>query len=134
MIEYTDLIGKPFMDGGRGPGGYDCYGIAAEVFRRFGIVLPDYKIACHDYERIDGEIEKQRPLWIRQNPENLPVPCLVVIKFNTAWCNHTGVYIGNGKFIHTRERIGVNVDDIDNPIWKRRIEGFYIPGEEVMQC
>lgn len=132
MISYNDLIGVPFVDGGRSTAGFDCYGLAVEVFKRFGIPLPDYRIGCEDTTAIDGEIAKQRVRWIRQDPANLPVPCLVVIRFNTLFCNHTGVYIGNGKFIHTRQRIGVNVDDIDSLVWKRRIEGFYTPSKEVV--
>ena len=133
MIDYTDLIGVPFVDGGRNPKvGLDCYGLVTEVFKRFAVNLPDYRICCEDTATINEEINKQRPRWIKQDPTNLPVPCLVVIKFNTVFCNHTGVYIGNGKFIHTRQRIGVNVEDIDSIIWKRRIDGFYVPSEEVV--
>ena len=39
--------------------------------------------------------------------------------------NHTGVYVGNGKFIHIRENVGVCVDRVNSPAWKKQIEGFY---------
>lgn len=123
---YSDLIGIPFKDGGRDASGYDCWGLAVEVFRRFGVELPDYKISCEDASRINGQIEDARPLW--EKLAGPSVPCLVVMRFaNPIYCNHTGVYIGDGKFIHTRERIGVNIDRIDSPAWRRIIEGYYIP-------
>ncbi|WP_188397650.1 C40 family peptidase [Sporomusa sp. GT1] len=121
-----DLIGLPFIDGGRNPTvGLDCWGLSTEVFRRYGITLPDYKISCEDASRIHSEVNEQRPWW-RRCEGDIPVPALVVIRF-TVYCDHTGVYIGQGRFIHTRKRIGVNIDRIDNPAWANRIEGFYVP-------
>lgn len=121
-----DLIGLPFIDGGRNPTvGLDCWGLSTEVFRRYGIILPDYKISCEDASRIHSEVNEQRSWW-RKCEEDIPVPALVVIRF-TVYCDHTGVYIGQGRFIHTRKRIGVNIDRIDNPAWANRIEGFYVP-------
>lgn len=129
-ITYTDLIGVPFIDGGRDPDvGLDCWGLSAEVFRRYGIELPDYKISCEDASKINNEINEQRPFWRRCEGE-IPVPALVVIRFAT-YCDHTGVYIGQGRFIHTRKEIGVNIDRVDSPVWKKCIEGFYVP--EVME-
>ena len=127
---YKDLIGLPFREGGRNKyEGFDCWGLVLEVFRRHGIELPDYKIGCMEASKIDNAIEENRPQWVKCDPNDPPVPSLVVIRFNQGQlCNHTGVYIGNGQFIHTRDRIGVNIDRVDNPAWRKRIEGFYIPG------
>ena len=128
MIHYDDLIGIPFVNEGRSLEGFDCYGLAMEVFRRSGIALPDLKVCCRDAERIGKTFKEQRPMWVEHKVGNLPVPCLIGIKFNSVWCNHSGVYIGNGMFIHTREKIGVNVDEIDNPMWSKKIVGYYTPG------
>lgn len=135
MSNIAELIGVPFQDGGRDQNiGFDCYGLAMEVFRRYGTELPDFRIGCEEASRIDGAIDANRRLWIRCDPSDPPVPSLVVIRFNSPqFCNHTGVYIGAGKFIHTRERIGVNIDRIDSPAWRRLIEGFYVPGPDVMK-
>ena len=124
-ITYTDLIGVPFVDGGRDPAvGLDCWGLSREIFRRCGIELPDYKISCEDASRIDKEFKEQKS-WRRCEGE-IPVPALVVIRF-AVYCDHTGVYIGQGRFIHTRKEIGVNIDRVDSPVWKKCIEGFYVP-------
>lgn len=131
----ADLIGIPFKDRGRNINeGLDCYGLAMEVFRRYGIEIPEFHACCEDFTRINNTIEEQKPLWVSCDRHNPQTPSLVVIRFNQAiFCNHTGVYIGNGKFIHTRQRIGVNIDSIDNIAWKRRIEGFYVPGKEAVR-
>ena len=125
-MQVSDLIGVPFVDGGRGPDGYDCWGLATEVYKRFGKELPDYKICCEDASRINAEMETQRPRWVKLDaPE---VPCLVVMQMGVSFINHVGVYIGEGRFIHTRSGIGANIARIDDPNWRKRIEGYYRPG------
>lgn len=127
-MDYTKLIGIPFVDRGRDPKtGLDCYGLAREVFRMHGIDLPEFWIACEDASHINQTVsnEKESGRWIRlEKPE---APCLVVLRFNNFQWNHVGVYIGGGKFIHTARKTGVRIERLDHPYWRNRIEGFYIP-------
>lgn len=129
MPQFDDLIGVPYLDGGRDPKkGLDCWGLVIEVFRRYGVPLPDYVVPALDSERINSIIEEERPLWKRHRWPRVPSPSVVVIRFNTVdFCNHTGVYLGDGRFLHTRQKIGVNVDRVESPAWERKIEGFYTP-------
>ena len=123
---YNDLIGIPFRDSGRdAKTGLDCYGLVMEVYRRNGKELPEYFAPAFDDAAVNAEIDRARPVWERVVGDPPPLS-VMAIKFNSHLCNHTGVYIGNGLFIHTRERIGVNIDRIDSPAWKRRIEGYYV--------
>lgn len=125
MTPVTDLIGKPFADGGRGPDAFDCWGLCLEVFRREGIILRDYRLCCHDSEGFARNFHDALPAWVRHIEP--PVPSVVAIRFNTAAVNHVGVYVGDGKFLHTREKTGVVLERVDAPYWRRRIEGFYTP-------
>jgi len=125
---YKDLIGIPFINNGRDINkGFDCYGLVMEVYRRNGIELPEFYADCTDITSIHDIYvkEKQTPKWIMLNRKDITAPCLVAIRFNSTVVNHTGVYIGNGKFIHTRLKVGVNIDRIDSPAWRNLIEGFY---------
>jgi cell wall-associated NlpC family hydrolase len=125
-----DLIGKPFKDRGRGPDSYDCWGLALEIFKRFGKELPNYKICCSNVTQIHNQIEISKQEWIKCEGEP-PIPSLVVMKVDdmgTNFCNHTGVYIGEGQFMHTLEKTGVVIARINHPYWRLRIEGFYKPG------
>jgi cell wall-associated NlpC family hydrolase len=126
MPLYNDLIGRPFKDGGRGPE-YDCWGLVREVYLRNGVVLPDFAHSALDIISVGAEIEKQRhmPRW-----ESILAPaklCIVLIRFNSPITNHCGVYLGKDKFIHAREKVGVNIDRTTAPSWAHRIEGFYVP-------
>ena len=132
MLEINDLIGVPFKDGGRSKEtGFDCWGLVKEVYRRIGIDLLDFDIGCQEASLINSAIECQRQFWENVSNPNDHIPCLIVMRFNQAYfLNHTGVYLGGGLFIHTRERLGVNIDRVDSPAWKKLIEGYYCPKPE----
>ena len=130
MIDYDDLIGIPFVNGGRNRAiGFDCYGLAMEVYSRFGVRLPEFTADWDDEEKINGIVQREAAssAWRRVVPP-LPVPCLVALRMGTppGIVNHTGVYIGNGKFIHTRAKIGACISRLDSPAWRGVIEGFYV--------
>lgn len=132
MIDYTDLIGVPFAQDGRGPAAYDCYGLTKEIFARCGKDIGEYWCCVDDKEKINaiyrGAVKKA--CWREvdyKHGEKIPVPALVGLRFNAppGVVNHTGVYIGDGKFIHTRERIGVCISSLLTPPWNRQIVGIY---------
>ncbi len=123
MRRIFDLIGKPFVEGGKGPDGYDCWGLAVEVFRRCGIVIPDYRLTC---ATVTNGVTDNRDKWTRCIGE-VPAPALIV--FTTAGiADHIGVHLGGGKFIHAHSAAGVVITAVDHIFWKRRIEGYYVPG------
>lgn len=123
MPAISDLVGKPFCEDAMGPDAYCCWGLAVEVFRRFGIALPDYRKNCAS---VASGIIANRKQWVRCAGE-IPVPALIV--FTTAGiCDHVGVFLGDGKFIHAHESAGVVVARTDHVFWRTRVEGYYTPG------
>lgn len=130
-IQYADLIGVPFKNLGRDvKSGLDCYGLVVEIYRRCGKEIGEYYSDCSDKARINAILRREvaTTKWRRiAEGETLPVPCLVALRFNSppGVVNHTGVYIGNGRFIHTHEKIGCCVDSITSIAWQKQIEGFY---------
>ncbi len=88
---YKDLIGIKYKDNGRSKEeGYDCYGIAIEVYKRNGRFLED-KIKDPSERKLTN-CEKIDCL------ENL---CMVLFRNRQDICYHVAVYIGDGLVIHT---------------------------------
>jgi len=127
LVDLSDLKMVPFKDRGRDRSGYDCYGLAMEVFRRYGIELLDYEGSCWDKKAIQATFEKWREQWIAVDGEP-PVPAMVVMKANSPEdINHVAVYIGNGRFIHTLDKVGVCFGEVFDPRWAKVIRGIFVP-------
>ena len=130
-VTVNDLIGKPFELGAHGPDKYDCHGLVIEVFKRFGIDFPDVDIAGMAVEKISATLSEQvhDHVNVLKDWEEVkePVsPCLVIIKGHERFVSHLGVYLGNGRFIHSRQGgSGVCVERISNPGRIKNVRGFF---------
>nr|DAJ60573.1 MAG TPA: NlpC/P60 family [Caudoviricetes sp.] len=131
MFNYDDLIGIPFVDGGRDITGLDCWGLALELFKRQGYIIHDYSISSEEAHVISDTMQYDlNEMW--QKIEEPKIGCLVIIRLaENEWANHCGVYIGDGHFIHAYcHETGVVIDRVRK--WKSRILGFYIPTERAL--
>lgn len=127
MLKYKDLIGIPFVDGGRDSRGYDCWGLVMELFRRQGKKVKDYHIAAVDVDTIAKTAFADESKWIRYDePQE---GRLVLLKLSPGcWANHVGMCLGNGKFIHAYLLTGVCIDRLAK--WRSRVVGYYEPRED----
>ena len=119
MIEYADLIGKPFKYGGRGPDSYDCWGLLMELYSRKGIQIPDF-LSPTDWKEIAALMEQNMSNWTPCEPHP---GCAIHMKM-AQHPHHVAFYLGRGTFIHTFEGdFGVKVDRTQD--WERNIVGCY---------
>lgn len=120
VVEVDDLIGAPFVYGGRGENGmYDCYGLLLELNKRQGIDLPDYRSPTES-RIIAGIFLREKQLWQRCDPEP---GCAVLFRVKNLFC-HVGFVLDNDSFIHTWEQSGgVLIERLSD--WESRIEGYY---------
>lgn len=127
------LIGIPFIDGGRGRTGCDCWGLVLLGFEMFGIEIPDYNVACSAVKQSDfapakigEEVESYRFQWkeIKKPYPPVLVPMATAQEAPHA-LNHLGVYIGKGMFLHTLKKRNSSVDKLTHPFFKNAIEGYY---------
>ena len=123
MIDVTDLLGKPYVPHGRGPDGYDCYGLVIEVCRRHGVELPDF-----DYQSYSEEFILKHISSLQTSSHALKVDVLVegaVILFENSrgYKDHIGVYIGDNQIVHCNEK-GVRIESVD--FAERFISGVYV--------
>lgn len=120
----ADLIGAPFVPGGRGPG-YDCYGLVREAARRLGIALPEYAYplaAVTVPAEIAGVLAEAMPTWQPCGPE---VGAVAAIRNAPGLVNHCGIVIAPGLLLHTLAKIGAYTVPLDSPAWRHRIVGYY---------
>jgi len=124
MIDLSDLIGKPFHEDGYGPENYSCYGLAVEVFKRYGIEIPRTNIsvcACKEASQKEIEITLMK-LWKPVLELEIPTG-LVIQSTNYEFANHLGVYIGEKRLIHATVNRNVAIDHLSD--WKNKIIGYY---------
>jgi len=119
-MKYEDLLGKKFEYGGRGPDVYDCWGLLMELYRRRGIVIPDYESPT-DWKEIAAMIGQEIVAWTECKEE----PGATVLMRMASEPHHVGMYLGMGRFIHIHQNRngGVCVDRVND--WKNRIVGYY---------
>jgi cell wall-associated NlpC family hydrolase len=105
-------LGARYVFGGASPSGFDCTGFVMFVYSQFGVSLPHNET---------GQLNSGP----RVSPEDLQ-PGDVVVFANTyrAGLSHTGIFIGDGKFVHAaNERTGVVVSNLWDSYWGPRFVG-----------
>jgi cell wall-associated NlpC family hydrolase len=116
VMHALHFIGVPYRLGGNGAddGGIDCSGFTRQVFERsLGLILPR---RAEEQARAPGLVAVERD---RLQPGDL-------VFFNTLkrTFSHVGIYIGDGKFVHSpRSGAEVRVEDMRFMYWAKRFTG-----------
>lgn len=125
---YDDLIGIPFVDGGRTKDGLDCWGLAMILLRRQGYLVEDYPIGATDVEKIAAALKDESKRGEYRKLDGPEPGCIVLLRLSMdVWANHVGIYLGGEKFIHAYVKTGVVIDRLRH--WQSRIVGYYLPGD-----
>lgn len=119
MIELAKrFLGLPYTWGGTSSFGYDCSGFTQMLCRRRGILMPrDAQPQC-DWEGL-------RPV----TPEELAPGDLLYFGSSSKKITHTGIYLGNGQFIHatTHEHPVIQISALSDPHWSRLLVAMRRP-------
>ena len=130
MIEYRDLQGAKFVDGGRDPAtGLDCWGLLMAVMARFGFDIPDFRIACSESFAIDAAFREQTGMrggWYKEpEPAAGRVAVLSLNPHTPDMVQHYGVCLDAKRFIHTMRKSGVVITRLNHRFFSKKILGYY---------
>ncbi len=111
-----EVMGMPYRWGDEGEAGFDCSGLIRYAFGRHGVTLPRRSVdQARQGQEVGRDVERLRPGD--------------VLTFATGGgqVSHVGLYVGNGKFIHSASQ-GVQIsvlspDDVAGRWWFRRWVG-----------
>ena len=113
-------LGVPHCMGGTTMKCMDCSGLLVTVFAKYGIHLPHNSEEQARYGKIitgmDELIKGDLVFFIRSYKTHSLI-------------THSGIYIGNNKFIHTSSKNGVTITSLYDPWWK----GKFIFGTRVFE-
>lgn len=104
------FIGVRYSSGGSSPAGFDCSGYVRYVFGNFGIDLTHSAAA-------------QYSQGTAINRQELRPGDLVFFNTGGAGINHSGIYIGSGKFIHASSSQGIQISSLSDSYWNPRYRG-----------
>ncbi len=94
-------LGTPYKYGGTTEEGFDCSGFVRWAYSHVGIQLPR---TAREQSKTGQAIKKQEDLQVGD----------IVAFYNRKRGYHTGIYVGEGKFIHSpRRRSTIRVSELD---------------------
>ncbi len=103
-------LGVSYLFGGQTRDGMDCSGFVRQVFNEaMGIQLPHNASAMSNFGR---EVLKS----------DLKPDDIIFFK-GMLFIEHTGIYMGNGYFIHSQSGVGVNYTRLDAPYFAAHFAG-----------
>ncbi len=113
VVNAMGFLGVPYRRGGSDADtGFDCSGFVRAMYEQtVGLVLP-------------RRASQQAAATVVINPNELKPGDLVFYNTMRRAFSHVGIYIGEGKFIHSPSIGGeVRVEDMRQAYWQRRFNG-----------
>ena len=108
----VQYVGSPYRWGGTSPSGFDCTGFVKWVYSQFGVDLPHNEA---------GQLASGPQVAA---DDLKPGDVLVFANTYRAGLSHTGIYLGNGQFVHAMDEAhGVGVSNLWDSYWAARLVG-----------
>ena len=110
LSKAKDALGTPYVRGGTSLNGFDCSGFVQWAYKNVGIVLP-------------RTAREQASFGVPVETEDMMAGDIVTFRHPRRGY-HTGIYVGDGKFIHSpRPRTNVRIASLDDPYFSKTFTG-----------
>lgn len=125
----SKYISAPYEYNGRClKNGIDCYGLVVLYYKNeLGIEVSDDYNSGSSYDDVKDTnvfLDNADIEFIKVPLEQIQLHDVILIRNGKSLVpNHSGIYRGGGKFIHTIESLGCNVSRLDT--WRAKIWGVY---------
>ena len=120
-----DLLEMSFEVGGRGPEKIDCYGVLVHYYEQFGLKMPDYSSEENWENRGEVYLREYATMARKLDPDEKPeVGDFILFKEVEGEPNHAGVYLGDSRFVHSYQKIGVKIDSLVQ-FWGKKVYGYF---------
>ncbi|WP_281915366.1 C40 family peptidase [Caldimonas thermodepolymerans] len=119
VMTAMNFLGVPYRRGGNtAEEGFDCSGFTRHIFEQsLGLVLP---------RRADEQARAPGLLQVRR--DELKPGDLVFFNTLRRTFSHVGIYVGDGKFIHSpRAGAEIRIEDMRVAYWRKRFTGARRP-------
>ncbi|MBC5766712.1 C40 family peptidase [Ramlibacter albus] len=114
VVTAMGFLGVPYRRGGNSVdmGGFDCSGFVKAMYEQtLGLILP-------------RRANEQAAATQKIDQQDLQPGDLVFFNTMRAAFSHVGIYVGDGKFIHSpKPGAEVRVEDMGMSYWSRRFDG-----------
>ena len=111
--EMEKYLGVRYKRGGSSTKGFDCSGFVKQIYSEvFGVDLPH-----------QSSEQNRSSLLTRVSPDELKTGDLVFFSTGRVrkGINHVGIYLSDGKFIHSARTKGVVISSLEDNHWKARL-------------
>jgi cell wall-associated NlpC family hydrolase len=121
----SKYVGVPYVEHGRTPAGWDCYGLVYYVSRKhFHYNVPSYLLSYASADTAQDAFAEHVGEW-RSIPMDESQPGDVVILYVAGLPIHCGLLVGDGLMLHCMRGRQTCLERVDSLQWNRRIEGAH---------
>ncbi len=104
------MLGVMYKYGGNTPAGFDCSGFVQWVYKHAGVKLPR---SAKDQARVGVAVKSKKDIQVGD-----------IVTFKRKRVYHTGIYLGEGKFIHSpRTNKDIRISDMSVSYFSRYYTG-----------